>query len=106
MHATHANRKPANHQQDDVNRHAQRWLANVLSKPECRARAIRAMAVDADGSALLMCRYVAAAELPPALAQLASGGGGDPLPGISVLEGLMLKLARFVAYVSAGLACG
>ncbi len=56
------------------------------------------MAVDADGAAVLVCRYVCPVPLPPNLAQLVAGGGAAAEAG--GVEALMLKLARFVAHVS------
>lgn len=57
------------------------------------------MAVDADGAAVLVCRYVAPTLLPPSLAvNVAAGGAAVAAGGV---EMLMLKLARFVAHVSA-----
>eukprot|EP00198_Chlamydomonas_reinhardtii_P008597 XP_001697934.1 predicted protein [Chlamydomonas reinhardtii] len=55
-------------EQEQVNRHAQRWRAALLGRAECRSRVIKVMAVDADGAAVLVCRYVAPTLLPPSLA--------------------------------------
>jgi coiled-coil and C2 domain-containing protein 2A len=55
------------------------------------------MAVDADGAALLVVRYVAPCALPPALAGLVGRGGVAAAAG--GVEGMMLKAARFVAHV-------
>ncbi|GFR45894.1 hypothetical protein Agub_g7350 [Astrephomene gubernaculifera] len=84
-------------EQQQVNRHAQKWLAGLLARPECRSRVLKVMAVDADGAALLLCRYVAPTPLPPALAQTLAAGGGSAAGG--GVEAAMLKLARFVAHV-------
>ncbi|KAG2451720.1 hypothetical protein HYH02_003500 [Chlamydomonas schloesseri] len=84
-------------EQEQVNRHAQRWRAALLGRAECRSRVVKVMAVDADGAAVLVCRYVAATLLPPSLAvNVAAGGAAVAAGGV---EMLMLKLARFVAHV-------
>lgn len=54
--------------------------------------------MDADGAAVLVCRYVCPVPLPPNLAQLVAGGGAAAEAG--GVEALMLKLARFVSHVS------
>ncbi|KAG2484062.1 hypothetical protein HYH03_017082 [Edaphochlamys debaryana] len=84
-------------EQEQVNRHAQRWLAELLAKPQCRSRVLKVMAVDADGAAVLLCRYVSPTPLPPSIAQLVRDGGTAAAAG--GVEALMLKLARFVAHV-------
>ncbi|GLI71606.1 hypothetical protein VaNZ11_016870 [Volvox africanus] len=84
-------------EQAQVNRHAQKWLAALLARPECRSRILKVMAVDADGAAILLCRYIAATPLPPPLAQLAVAGGNVAAAG--GVETLMLKVARFVSHV-------
>ncbi|GIL90780.1 hypothetical protein Vretifemale_18510, partial [Volvox reticuliferus] len=84
-------------EQAQVNRHAQKWLAALLARPECRSRILKVMAVDADGAAILVCRYIAATPLPPPVAQLAAAGGNVAAAG--GVEALMLKLSRFVSHV-------
>ncbi|GLC45458.1 hypothetical protein PLESTM_001738000 [Pleodorina starrii] len=84
-------------EQAQVNRHAQKWLAALLTRQECRSRTLKVMAVDADGAALLICRYIAPIPLPPPLAQLAAAGGNVAAAG--GVEALMLKVARFVAHM-------
>ncbi|EFJ49224.1 hypothetical protein VOLCADRAFT_90164 [Volvox carteri f. nagariensis] len=84
-------------EQAQVNRHAQKWLAALLARPECRSRILKVMAVDADGAAVLVCRYIAPMPLPPPLAQLVAAGGDAAAAG--GVEALMLKVARFVAHL-------
>ncbi|PNH06620.1 hypothetical protein TSOC_007004 [Tetrabaena socialis] len=85
-------------EQEAVNRHAQKWLAGLLGRPECRSRVLKVMAVDADGAAVILCRYVSPTPLPPALARLGAAGGNAAEAG--GVEALMLKTARFVAHVA------
>ncbi|GLC45379.1 hypothetical protein PLESTM_001726300, partial [Pleodorina starrii] len=95
--AGEADERVTSSEQAQVNRHAQKWLAALLTRQECRSRTLKVMAVDADGAALLICRYIAPVPLPPPLAQLAAAGGNVAAAG--GVEALMLKVARFVAHM-------
>jgi hypothetical protein len=64
--------------------------------PQCRGRAVRAMAADAQGVACLITRYVApVSELPPGLAAAVPSATGL----VTDREAAMLRLARFVSLV-------
>lgn len=76
-----------------------RWQTSVAEMPHCRSRYLRALAPDADGSAMMACRYVAPAPLPPPLSAIVAVTTTN-LPDVTVTEALMLKIARFVAHVS------
>jgi hypothetical protein len=52
-----------------------RWVAGLSSLPACKARAVKAIAVDPEGVATLLPRYLAATPLPPALAAAAEQVG-------------------------------
>jgi hypothetical protein len=61
---------------------ARRWVPALRALPQCRSRAVRAMAVDPDGLGTLLPRYVAPTRLPPPFADAAravSCGGRRPL---------------------------
>jgi hypothetical protein len=72
------------------------WLQALQELPQCRGRAVRAMAADAQGVACLITRYVApVSELPPGLAAAVPSATGL----VTAREAAMLRLARFVALV-------
>jgi hypothetical protein len=48
-----------------------RWVSGLNSLPGCKTRLIKALAVDPEGVATLLPRYLAATPLPPALAAAA-----------------------------------
>lgn len=56
-----------------------RWVAGLSSLPGCKARLIKAMAVDPEGVATLLPRYLAPTPLPPALAAAAEQVRGSAL---------------------------
>lgn len=93
-------------EQGDVTRHARKWAAGVAALPACGARVVRALAVDPDGMATLLPRYVAPTPLPPHLAAAAAAttqqdGGGLIAAdcAASRAELLMLLAAHWVAHV-------
>eukprot|EP00775_Hariotina_reticulata_P004277 gene4277-4531_t len=93
-------------EQEDVARHARKWVAGIRGLPQCRGRIIKALAVDPDGVGTLVCRYLAPAALPPPLAAAAAeampagaGHNRQQLDGPDHLEHLMLAAARWVAHV-------
>ncbi len=56
---------------------------------------IKAMAVDADGTSILVTRFISPTPLPPTLAQLASNpqAAAEGLPQISLTELVMHKVS-------------
>ncbi len=51
--------------QEDISRHARKWVSGISGMPHCRSRLIKAMAVDPEGVGTLLTRYVAPTQLPP-----------------------------------------
>ena len=51
--------------------HGCRWVAGLSSLHACKARVVKAIAVDPEGVATLLPRYLTATPLPPALAAAA-----------------------------------
>lgn len=47
-------------------------MSGISGLPQCRGRAIKALAVDPEGVSTLLPRYLAPAPLPPALAARAA----------------------------------
>ncbi|KAJ9514810.1 hypothetical protein QJQ45_028482, partial [Haematococcus lacustris] len=85
-------------EQEDVTRHAKTWVAELQGLAQCSTRVLRAMAVDTEGTSLLITRYIAATPLPPTLSVLAGVPPATPLPvAVSNTELFMLKVARTVA---------
>ena len=73
-----------------------RWQASVLAQPQCSRRVVKALAVDADGTSILVTRYVSPMPLPPpVLAQLAiiQQAAAVGMPQISITELVMLKVS-------------
>uniref|UniRef100_A0A7S3R2T6 C2 domain-containing protein n=1 Tax=Dunaliella tertiolecta TaxID=3047 RepID=A0A7S3R2T6_DUNTE len=84
---------------EEVTRHARMWISDLIVLPQCRTRVIRALAMEPDGTSLLVTRFVAPTPLPPHLLHLASTINMPPFSTVSPTEAVMLKLARFVALV-------
>ncbi len=68
-----------------------RWLSEVQSLTQCRTRTVRALAVDPDGTSLLVTRYVSPTHLPQHLVAAATSAPVN-LPGVSHTEEVMLKV--------------
>ncbi|KAK9808578.1 hypothetical protein WJX72_000007 [[Myrmecia] bisecta] len=70
---------------EDLTRHANRWAEQIALLPQCAKRAIRSVAMDAEGTAALLTRYITPTQPPPGYS------GGDPVA--------LARLARFVALI-------
>jgi hypothetical protein len=70
-----------------------RWQASVLQLPFCSRRVIKALAVDADGTSILVTRFVSPTPLPSKLLALASSPPelSESIPQISITEYIMLQ---------------
>lgn len=75
--------------------HAQ---AGVLAQRHCTSRVIKAMGVDADGTSILVTRFVSPTPLPPGLHQLAMSpeAAMAGIPAISATELIMIKVCLCV----------
>jgi hypothetical protein len=61
---------------------------------QCRTRVVRALAMEPDGTSLLVTRFVAPTPLPPPLHQLASTISLPPFATVSPTEAVMLKVGE------------
>lgn len=71
---------------------ARRWLGDLVELPQCRTRVLRALALEPDGTSLLLTRFVAPTPLPPHLHQLATSISMPPYATVSPTEAVMLKV--------------
>lgn len=77
-------------EEEEIASHAARWVSTVMSMPQARGRAVKAMVVDSEGTAHLICRYLGPTAMPP-LPPSKQPPVGD--------EAAMLHAARFVAHI-------
>jgi hypothetical protein len=68
--------------------------AGALAQRHCVSRVVKSMGVDADGTSILVTRFVSPTPLPPALHQLAMSPEASMtgMPQISITELIMIKV--------------
>ncbi|KAF5837475.1 hypothetical protein DUNSADRAFT_4277 [Dunaliella salina] len=71
---------------EEVTRHARTWINDLIMLPQCRTRVMRAMAMEPDGTALLVTRFVAPTPLPPHLQHFATTISMPPFSTVSPTE--------------------
>lgn len=89
---------------EEVARLASRWQLDALEvHAGCAGRVVKGMAVDADGTSVLVTRFVSPTPLPPNLSAMAANPqemeAATGLAQISITEMVMIKIAQFVSQI-------